>query len=199
MGASANHIFVLARVWFFPSFEDRTIHLDMHGALQHGFVIFTKELYSMANKTMQNQLTIQNWSFLTSILKRHSKLWQNLWWWSIKWPNFLQYRLRYCTQPLAYPRSGYAPSASYFRSRGCTTYCAFPQVGTGTKIIIKYPLAEMQYFDCVSASGTADFGSYSRKGGGCKFLRASPLAGTVNRNNYKISARGNTIFWLHIR
>ena len=36
----------------------------------------------------------------------------------------------------------------------------------GTKIITKYPLAEMQYFDCTSASGTAGSGSNSRKGGG---------------------------------
>ena len=36
---------------------------------------------------------------------------------------------------------------------GYTTYCAFPQAGTGTKIITKYPLAEMQYFFCITASG----------------------------------------------
>ena len=54
----------------------------------------------------------------------------------------------------------------------------------------------MQYFDCISASGTAHSGSYSRKGG-CKFLCASPLAGIVNRNNYKISTCGDGKFWLH--
>ena len=92
--------------------------------------------------------------------------------------------------PLAYPRSGYAPSASYFRSRGYTTYCAFPQAGTGTKIITKYPLAEMQYFCCISASGIVGAGEYSREGeiknfhlhlrsrGRCtEIITKSPLAG----------------------
>ena len=56
----------------------------------------------------------------------------------------------------------------------------------------------MQYFDCISASGTVDSGSYSHKGE-WKFLCASPLAGTVNQNNYKISTCGDAIFWLHFR
>ena len=59
---------------------------------------------------------------------------------------------------------GYAPSASYFRSRGFTTNCAFHQAGTGTKIITKSPLAGMQYFDCISASRSISSGSYSCKG-----------------------------------
>ena len=50
-------------------------------------------------------------------------------------PFYVQYRLRYCTHPLAFPRSGDAASASRFRSRECTTFGAFPQAGTGTEII----------------------------------------------------------------
>ena len=74
--------------------------------------------------------------------------------------------IEFLAVPLAvlHRQSGYAPSTSYFPSRGYTTYCAFPQAGTGTKIITKYPLAEMQYFDSISASGTAGSGSYSREG-----------------------------------
>ena len=57
----------------------------------------------------------------------------------------------------------------------------------------------MQYSDFISANGTVGSGSYSRKGGGCKFLCATPLAGTVNRNYYRISPCRNAIFWLHFR
>ena len=103
-------------------------------------------------------------------------------------PFYVQYRLRYCTYPLAFPRSGDAASASHFRSRECTTFGAFPQAGTGTEIIINLPLrgcnilvafpqAELSALDSIPARGK------------CKFSCASPLAGTVNRNYDKISVR----------
>ena len=99
-------------------------------------------------------------------------------------PFYVQYRLRYCTHPLAFPRSGDAASASHFRSRECTTFGAFPQAGTGTeiitnlrlrgcKILVALPQAELSALDSIPARGK------------CKFSCASPLAGTVHRNNYK--------------
>ena len=48
--------------------------------------------------------------------------------------------------------------------------------GLWTWIITKSPLAGMQYFDCISASGTAGSGLYSCEG---KCLCASPLAGPI--------------------
>ena len=113
-------------------------------------------------------------------------------------PFYVQYRLRYCTHPLAFPRSGDAASASRFRSRECTTFGAFPQAGTGTEIItnlrlrgcnilVAFPQAELSAPDSIPARGK------------CKFSCASPLAGTVHRNNYTTSACGDAIFWLHFR
>ena len=113
-------------------------------------------------------------------------------------PFYVQYRLRYCTHPLAFPRSGDAASASHFRSRECTTFGAFPQAGTGTEIItnlrlrgctilVAFPQAELSALDSIPARGK------------CEFSCASPLAGTVHRNNYKTSACGDAKFWLHFR
>ena len=111
-------------------------------------------------------------------------------------PFYVQYRK--CTHPLALPRSGDAASASHFRLQECTTFGAFPQAGTGTEIItnlrlrecnilVAFPQAELSALDRIPARGK------------CKFLCASPLAGTVNQNNYKISACRDAIFWLHFR
>ena len=113
-------------------------------------------------------------------------------------PFYVQYRLRYCTHPLAFPWSGDAASASRFRSRECTTFGAFPQAGTGTEIItnlrlrgcnilVAFPQAELSALDSIPARGK------------CKFSCVSPLAGTVHRNNYTTSACGDAIFWLHFR
>ena len=80
----------------------------------------------------------------------------------------------------------------HFRKRNCRFWITFPQEGSvnfcvhlrlrclWTWIITKSQLAGMQYFDCISASETVDSGLYSRKEK-CKFLCASPLAGTMNR------------------
>ena len=89
-----------------------------------------------------------------------------------------------CTHPLALPRSGDATSTSHFRSRRYTTFGAFPQAGTGTEIIAKCPLAGMQYFDCISASGTVgpqggnvNFYVHLRVRGLCtEIMTKSPLA-----------------------
>ena len=113
-------------------------------------------------------------------------------------PFYVQYRLQYCTHPLAFPRSGDAASASHFRSRECTTIGAFPQAGTGTEIItnlrlrgcnilVAFPQAELSALDSIPARGK------------CKFSCASLLVGTVHQNNYKISACGDVKFWLHSR
>ena len=113
-------------------------------------------------------------------------------------PFYVQYRLRYCTHPLTFPRSGDAASALHFRLRECTTFGAFPQAGTGTeiitnlrlrgcKILVALPQAELSALDSIPARGK------------CKFSCASLLVGTVHRNNYKTSACGDAIFWLHFR
>ena len=109
-------------------------------------------------------------------------------------PFYVQYRLRYCAHPLR----GDAASASHFRSRECTTFGAFPQAGTGTEIItnlrlrgcqilVAFPQAELSALDSIPARGK------------CTFSCASPLAGTVHRKNYKISACGDVKFWVHSR
>ena len=89
-------------------------------------------------------------------------------------------------------------SALQFRSRKCTTFGAFPQALAGTEIItnlrlrgcnilVAFPQAELLALDSIPARGK------------CKFSCASPLAGTVHQNNYKTSACGDAIFWLHFR
>ena len=105
-------------------------------------------------------------------------------------PFYVQYRKRYCTHPLALPRSGDGASASHFRSRRCTTFGAFPQAGTGTEIITKCPLAGMQYFwlhfgkrNCrfwivFLWGGNVNFYVYLRsRGPWTEIITKSPLAG----------------------
>ena len=73
----------------------------------------------------------------------------------------------------------YAPSASYFCSRGYTTYCVFPHVGMGTKMITKYLPADDVIFSSHIRKGKCWFWIVFPQGRECKFLRASPLAGAV--------------------
>ena len=104
-------------------------------------------------------------------------------------PFYVQYRLRYCTHPLAFPRSGDAASASRFRLRECTTFGAFPQAGTGTEIItnlrlrgcnilVAIPQAELSALDSIPARGNVNFHVHLRsRGRRTEIITQPPLAG----------------------
>ena len=89
-----------------------------------------------------------------------------------------------CRFWIAFPRGGNENFYVHLRSRGPWT-----KINTKSPLagIIAFPQAELSILDRIPARGE------------WKFLCASPLAGTVNRNKYKISACGDVEFWLHSR
>ena len=109
-----------------------------------------------------------------------------------------------CASPLAgtMNRNKYKISACgdvkfwlHSRKRNCRFWIVFPRGGNVNfymhlrEIVTESPLAGMQYFDCIPASGIVNSRSYSREGG-WKFLCASPQTGPWTEINTKSPLAG---------
>ena len=95
---------------------------------------------------------------------------------------FLHFRKRICRRWIVFPRVGNVNFHVHLRSRGRCTEIITKLRLRGCKILIAFPHVELSISDRIPARGK------------CKFSCTSPLAGTVRRNNYKISACGDVKF-----
>ena len=89
--------------------------------------------------------------------------------------------------PLRISARGNAQLSVHFLKRGQELKIITNLCLRGCKILVAFPQAQLSALDSIPARGK------------CKFSCASPLAGTVHRNNYKTSACGDAKFWLHFR